>query len=262
MESLLHAHEGAGNFLQQPAAELRKASTAKTGGAGLQGTAALSAAACAELFLGDSDGQTHERLETYLAGLPESLRGEVRERIEAALRVRQLSTRQARPAEEKEAAVRLPGFRVERKLGEGSLGAVYAAHDEKLNRRVAIKVLRRRDDSVLRQVLDEARKAAALADPAIVTIFSVLDESDPPAIVMELVEGFPAGPLSRRTQLRQKAHLLREMARGLAVAHEHGTHSSRSQAGQRHRRPGHAPAHPGFRPGLVAGGGRPAGGRI
>src|SRR5262245_20470056 len=36
---------------------------------------------------------------------------------------------------------RLPGFRVERKLGQGSLGTVYLAHDEKLNRRVAIKVL-------------------------------------------------------------------------------------------------------------------------
>ena len=60
----------------------------------------------------------------------------------------------------------LPGFRIERKLGEGSLGVVYAAHDEKLNRRVAIKVLHRRaDEAVRRRVLDEARKAAGAGRP-------------------------------------------------------------------------------------------------
>jgi serine/threonine protein kinase len=40
------------------------------------------------------------------------------------------------------------------------------------------------------RLLEEARKAAKLAHPAVVTVFSVLDESEPPAIVMELVEGF------------------------------------------------------------------------
>src|SRR5579864_9547469 len=39
-------------------------------------------------------------------------------------------------------APHLSGFRIEAKLGEGALGIVFAAHDEKLNRRVAIKVLR------------------------------------------------------------------------------------------------------------------------
>lgn len=120
-------------------------------------------------------------------------------------------------------SVTLPGFRLERKLGEGALGAVYAAHDEKLNRRVAVKILHRRADAaVRRRVLDEARKAAALNDPAIVTIFSVLDESDPPAIVMELVEGFPLDRFAAELNLEQKAKLLREVARGLAVAHERG----------------------------------------
>jgi hypothetical protein len=126
-------------------------------------------------------------------------------------------------AEREELPPHLPGFRIERKLGEGSLGVVYAAHDEKLNRRVAVKVLRRRaDEPVRRRVLDEARKAAALADPAVVTIFSVLDETDPPAIVMELVEGFPLDRFAAQLNFEQKARLLREVARGLAVAHERG----------------------------------------
>jgi serine/threonine-protein kinase len=115
------------------------------------------------------------------------------------------------------------GYRLGHKLGEGSLGAVYAAHDEKLNRGVAIKILHRRaDESVRRRVLDEARKAAALGDPAIVTIYSVLDEADRPAIVMELVEGFPLDRFAVELNFEQKAKLLREVARGLAVAHAHG----------------------------------------
>lgn len=117
----------------------------------------------------------------------------------------------------------LPGFRIERKLGEGSLGTVYVAQDEKLNRRVALKVLHHRANSgVRRRILDEARKAAALNDPAIVTIFSVLDDANPPAIVMELVEGFPLDRFAAELNFEQKARLLREVARGLLSAHERG----------------------------------------
>jgi len=117
----------------------------------------------------------------------------------------------------------LPGFRLERKLGEGGLGVVYAAFDEKLNRRVAIKILHSRADAtVRRRALDEARQAAAVSDPAIITIYSVLDETDSPAIIMELVEGFPLDRFAAELNFEQKARLLREVARGLAVAHAHG----------------------------------------
>jgi serine/threonine protein kinase len=117
----------------------------------------------------------------------------------------------------------LPGFRIERRIGRGSLGVVYAAYDEKLHRRVAIKVLMRRGDlEVNRRLMKEARHAAALGDPALVTIFCILDEVDPPALVMELVEGFPLDRFAARLSFRQKAELVREVARGLSVAHAHG----------------------------------------
>ena len=133
------------------------------------------------------------------------------------------NSRREHPPEPPEPIPRLPGFRIERKLGAGSLGVVYAAHDEKLNRRVAIKVLRTGTNEQLRlRVLDEARKAAALSDPAVVTIFSVLDEADPPAIIMELVEGFPLDQFAAQLSFEQKARLLREVARGLSAAHERG----------------------------------------
>src|SRR5439155_452178 len=127
------------------------------------------------------------------------------------------------PSEREEQSPRLPGFRIERKLGEGGLGVVYAAHDEKLNRRVAIKVLRSRADAQVRQrVLEEARNTAALGDPAVVMVFSVLDETDPPAIVMEFVEGFPLDRFAAQLNFEQIARLLREVTRGLSSAHARG----------------------------------------
>ena len=118
---------------------------------------------------------------------------------------------------------RLPGYRLESQIGEGAVGVVYAAHDEKLDRPVAIKVLHPQADiQVRRRILEEARRAAALSDPAIVTIYSVLDETDPPAIVMERVEGFPLDRFAAELNFEQKARLLREVARGLAAAHVHG----------------------------------------
>jgi serine/threonine protein kinase len=217
VESLLHAHDEAGDFLQAPAV-----SPARANARPQQGTALLNAAAFAEAFLRDSGKGTAE-IEPHLTSVPETLRREVRERIEAALRIRQCQRTPERIEKEpRETTPSLPGFRIERKLGHGSLGTAYAAHDEKLDRTVAIKVLRQADESVHRRILNEARKAAALSDPSVVTIFSVMDETDPPAIVMELVEGFPLDRFASQLNFAQKAQLLREVARALSVAHERG----------------------------------------
>ena len=224
VESLLQAHESAGTFLNEPVVKTASQRSVESDiRTALQGTAALNAAAHAEFFLRQPGEVSSERLEQFLAGVPNSIRAEVRERIEAALHVRRFQSVSRSEVADEEITPRLPGYRIERKLGQGSLGAVYAAHDEKLNRRVAIKVLRNKPDAaVRRRVLDEARKAAALSDPAVVTIYSVLDEADPPAIVMEFVEGFALDRFAAQLSVSQKAHLLREIARGLAVAHERG----------------------------------------
>ncbi len=222
IESLLRAHDAAGDFLRERAEP--KAISSASAVAPNQRTTAIDAAAQAEAFLRGVDQGSRIPVDDFIAALPETVRRETRERIEAGLRVRQWrvgAEPSSVPREETPPA--LPGFRIERRLGEGSLGAVFAAHDEKLNRRVAVKILHRRaDEAFRRRVLYEARKAAALSDPAIVTIFSVLDETDPPAIVMELVEGYPLDRFTAELNFEQKAKLLREVARGLAVAHEHG----------------------------------------
>ena len=117
----------------------------------------------------------------------------------------------------------IPGFRIERKIGRGGVGVVYEAWDEKLQRKVALKFLHAVPNSeTQRRILDEARKTAALHDPAIVTVHAVLDEHRPPAIVMELVEGFPIDQFTEGLTHHQKARILQEIARALAVAHRHG----------------------------------------
>ena len=188
--SLLRAHDAAGDFLKpappRPTVRLEPTTTAS------QGTAVMNAAVHADVFLRCFNHPDTAQIEHFISQMPEALRREGRERIMAGLHVRELRGKERRPpSEQAEELPRLPGFRIERKLGQGGLGVVYVAHDEKLNRRVVIKVLRRHaDDQVRRRVLDEARHTAALSDPAVVTVFSVLDETDPPAIVMEFVEGY------------------------------------------------------------------------
>jgi serine/threonine-protein kinase len=221
VEALLRAHDEAGDFLLGRVE--RKNISPPPPAASPWHTTVLNAATCTKTFLQEAGETAGERMMAYIATLPEALRQEARERIEACLRVRQLRPRaESSVAHHAEPTPTLPGFRLERKLGEGSLGMVYAAHDEKLKRPVAVKILRRTDEGVRRRLLDEARKAAALGDPAVVTIFSVLDEADPPAIVMELIEGFPLDRFAAQLNYEQKARLLREVARGLTVAHERG----------------------------------------
>jgi serine/threonine protein kinase len=218
VESLLHAHELSGDFLQPRPAFSRRPSKIGT----RAGTVIMDAAAHADAFLHGAHLMEDADVSTFLGSIPDVLRAEVRERIEAGLRIRRMQHdgRQP-PSRSEEKPPQLPGFRIERKLGQGGLGSVYAAYDEKLNRRVALKVLHRgTGEEIRRRVLEEARNTAVLSDPAVVTIFSVLDEAEPPAIVMELVEGFPLDRFAAELNFEQKARLLREVARGLAAAHE------------------------------------------
>jgi len=113
----------------------------------------------------------------------------------------------------------IAGFRIGRELGRGSVGAVYEAYDEQLQRSVALKILSR--DNVA-QSLAEARRAASLRDPAIVTIYSVHENPSAPAISMELIEGFPVDRATASLNFEQKARILLQIAQALAVAHRAG----------------------------------------
>jgi len=124
VESLLRAHDAAGDFLDEPSGPERNPPLAVRR-ALLSSSADMNAAAQAAVFLRDMIHGNHPAAEDYLAGLPPELRQETRERILAGLRARQMCAPiEPTNAEREEPPPHLPGFRLERKLGEGGLGVV------------------------------------------------------------------------------------------------------------------------------------------
>jgi len=85
-------------------------------------------------------------------------------------------------------------YRIVRKLGEGGMGVVYAAEDERLHRAVAIKTIRDNGDASARErFLREARAAASLSHPNVCQLFDIGDTEGTPFLVMELLDGESLG---------------------------------------------------------------------
>ena len=125
----------------------------------------------------------------------------------------------------------LPGiigpYQVLRRLGAGGMGEVFLAHDERLDRQVAIKRVRADKDLTPQRrerFLREARIAARLNHPAIVQIYDVLHDGDLSYIVLEYVEGtslrrlLDEGPLA----VEEAMVIARDIAAGLAEADRQG----------------------------------------
>ncbi len=118
----------------------------------------------------------------------------------------------------------LSHFRILEKLGEGGMGVVYRAEDERLHRLVALKVLP--PDLVGNQerrlrFLREARAAAAVSHPNIATIYEVGDAEGDVFIAMELVEGKTLRHAmgGRPLPLKRILKIAVEIAEALARAH-------------------------------------------
>ena len=82
-------------------------------------------------------------------------------------------------------------YRVTRRLGEGGMGVVYAAHDDRLDRTVAIKRIREvSDDSALRErLVREARAAASVSHPNVCHVYELAEADGELYLVMELLTG-------------------------------------------------------------------------
>src|ERR1700752_4553369 len=123
------------------------------------------------------------------------------------------------------AGTKLGPYEIQSSIGAGGMGEVYKARDKRLNRDVAIKVLPSSfsaDRDRLQRFAQEARAAAALNHPNILSIFDIGEEQGAPYVVSELLEGetlrehLRNGPLP----IRRVVDYSLQVARGLAVAHD------------------------------------------
>ncbi|HVS64220.1 MAG TPA: protein kinase [Thermoanaerobaculia bacterium] len=121
---------------------------------------------------------------------------------------------------------RIAHYNVLEKLGAGGMGAVYLAEDERLGRRVALKVLppsMAEDDDRRSRFQREARAIAALNHPNIVTVFSVEEHDDVLFMTMERVEGTTLDRLWQGTPaLADVLEVAVQVADALSAAHRRG----------------------------------------
>src|SRR3954447_10065670 len=113
------------------------------------------------------------------------------------------------------------------RLGAGGMGEGYQAYDERLDRWVAVKLIRpeaSENETARERFRREARAAGRLSHPSIVQIHDIVESAESDAIVMELVEGeslarrITRGPLP----VGEAVRIGREIAEGLAAAHAKG----------------------------------------
>ena len=125
------------------------------------------------------------------------------------------------------AGMKVGPYEVVAPAGAGGMGEVYRAHDSRLNREVAIKVLPAafsRDPDRLRRFQQEARAVAALNHPNILAIHDFGEHQGSPYIVMELLEGETLRQrlLSGAMPICKVTDYATQICVGLAAAHDKG----------------------------------------
>jgi serine/threonine protein kinase len=119
-------------------------------------------------------------------------------------------------------------YEIEREIGRGGMGTVYLAQDPVLGRRIALKTLfagEHIDVETRQRFLREARSAARLQHPNIITIFELGEFEDSPYIAMEYLEGLNLAEAVEQAQLTKlfaKLDVIEQLCDGLAHAHKQG----------------------------------------
>ncbi len=148
-----------------------------------------------------------------------------------------VSNRNLRPVSSREEKTVMPvrthdvllgRYKLLEKIGEGGMGTVYLAHDQELDRQVAVKLLASNlvnDDEVVERFEREARLTAKLDHPNIVPIYDVGRHEGRPFIVMKVLAGDTlAGLLRSKGGLTsdETQKLLKQVAAGLDYIHRQG----------------------------------------
>jgi eukaryotic-like serine/threonine-protein kinase len=145
--------------------------------------------------------------------------------------------------EDKPTAVELPGFatpkvegeigllgkyRIQKLLGHGGMGAVYLAFDDRLQRKVALKVMLPKaatNELAKDRFLREARAAAQVNSDYVVNIYEAEEIDGIPYIALQYLQGYPLDQYLKKKglpSLKESMRIGKEMALGLAAAHELG----------------------------------------
>ncbi len=123
--------------------------------------------------------------------------------------------------------LKIQHYQVFKYLGNGGMGDVYAAYDERLDRKVALKVIRREHrlkPEVKARLLREARVLSALEHPHICRIYDLIDNRDSDILVLELIEGQSLGSVlgPEADAAVDRMKIAEQVAAALAAAHEQG----------------------------------------
>ena len=125
-------------------------------------------------------------------------------------------------------------YKIKKSIGSGGMSTVYLAHDTRLDRDVAVKILRidprlglgeRGRKEIILRFQQEAKAAARLNHPNIVSIHHVGQQGDQYFIVMEYLDGFSLGHLMKSGERHSMETIIKWMCQicdGLHFAHEHG----------------------------------------
>ena len=138
--------------------------------------------------------------------------------LHASVRGRLFGSESAEP-------LRIGRYRLDEQLGQGGMGIVYRAHDESLDRTVALKLLRDEIDANAGtgRLQREARSMAKVSHPNVVTVFDVGVHENSVFVAMEYVQGRTLGTWLRDARsVGDILDVLRQAGEGLSAAHGQG----------------------------------------
>lgn len=118
-------------------------------------------------------------------------------------------------------------YAIEKQIGQGGMGEVYLARDERLGRKVAIKMLSKslaQDEGRVRRFKHEARAASAISSPHVAHIYEIGEVNERVFTVMEFVQGITLRERLSRTKLSllEAIEIATQVALAISAAHAQG----------------------------------------